>query len=177
MSTNQYCSSEQVLDGIAAAYSTSNNPRGLECFWTSPYIQTLTDLTSSMSNAKGNFLVYAPYTFWMPALVRKQMELQQEFERYGLNYDNIPRNQTRLYKAKAFKHAEAHLKQQLPTLNPPTKAVGANALRKSQRIEEKRVAETKHQIPAKILKMELEKLFKRREALEVKQELYSESKY
>ncbi|KAF8957457.1 hypothetical protein BDZ97DRAFT_1846307 [Flammula alnicola] len=118
-----YTSSEKVLNGISLAYSTLNNPRGLECLWNSPYGQSFYELLSPYT--KGQFITNSPYTLWLPALVRKEQVLRKQFQDTGLDYDAPGRLRTALKKARAFRFPKS-------TSVP---VAGQSGSRKSERIE------------------------------------------
>lgn len=152
----RYHSSKHVLDGISLAFSTLHNPRGLESLWNSPYCQTFSELLSSYEDEK--FLIYSPYTLWMPALIKKEMDLRKHFEDSGLDYDAAPSKITKQrLRATALK-VKAH-RQQLLSSNDTVKAHPTGprqSIRNKEKEEKASAAEMQK------LEIEFDNLFRQR---------------
>lgn len=82
-----YHTSEHVRNGISIAQSSVNNPRGLEKMWNGPYNQILHEITTSYRG--GEFIVYSPYTLWLPSMIREEQALKKKFEAEGMDYDDL----------------------------------------------------------------------------------------
>ena len=152
--SSSYHSSDHVLDGISLAISTLNNPRGLECLWNGPYCQTFSELLRSYQDEK--FLVYSPYTLWMPAYIKKEEKLKKHFEESGLEYDIVPRKITREYLREVAHKVQARRQQLSPNVAKARPTAERQSARIKQKKEEAPVAEVKK------LKKQLKELFKQR---------------
>lgn len=150
----QYHSSEQILDGISLAYSTLNNPRGLECLWNCPYRQTFSELLCPYQD--GKFLIYSPYTLWMPALIKKEQVLRKDFEDSGLDYDAAPARITRMFLRTSALKVQAHRQQFSPNVVKTCPSGPRKSNRNKQKDEEAPRAEQQK------LENEINQLFKRR---------------
>lgn len=159
----QYTSSESVLNGISLAYSTNNNPRGLECMWNGPYGQTFHELLSTYRG--GQFILYSPWTLWVPALVKKEKVLRKDFQDNGLDYDAPDPYHAALDRATHFQRFQVASDQ----------VAVPSGSRTSKRIKEANISKGKADLAA--LEAKVADLFKRRKAMIMKQDELTMRKY
>jgi len=81
-----YETSKHVRAGMACAYSVLNNPRSLEASWNAPYNHTFHELFVSGS-VEETFLIYSPYTMWIPSLLNTERDLRRRFAEAGLDFE------------------------------------------------------------------------------------------
>lgn len=82
-----YESSLAVRIGTSVAFSQSENERGLESFWYTPYGDALREVLAPWP---GKFLVQCVRPLWIPGLHMRELALRKDFTENGLDYDDTP---------------------------------------------------------------------------------------